>query len=335
MSKDLLRKSMSLLLVLMLVLSLGACGGTTPEGEGEAEGEGEPVEVTYLTMGTGGVAGTWYPVGGVLAAAMSESGVANVTAQTSAASLENIRLAGSGERQLGLATGGLLVFAQEGIEMFEGEQYPQLASLANMMFMQIQFLVRADSGIESFADLAGKNVGTGAPGSGDEVFARGVLEAVGVYDQVKPMQLSYAEQVTAFKDRQLDAICAVASAPTAAMLDAASQADVKFLAIDGDDKAKVIEKYPFFIDATLTPEQYAFMTEPVNTVGTFTTMFTTTDVEEEVIYEAMKSMFGNLDIINAAHVAMRDFSAETAVAGLPIPLHPGAERFYKEIGVID
>lgn len=152
MAKKGLKKLFCIMMVLIMVLSFAACGG----GGTETEGEGEPQEVTYLTMGTGGVSGTWYPVGGVLSAAMSKSGVVSVTAQSSAASLENIRLAGSGERQLGLATGGLLVFAQEGIEMFEGESYPQLASLANMMFMQCQFLVRADSGINSLSDLAEK-----------------------------------------------------------------------------------------------------------------------------------------------------------------------------------
>jgi TRAP transporter TAXI family solute receptor len=330
------KRSLCIIFAFMLVFAMAACGGDSGEGQGEDEGGGEvKKEVTYLSMGTGGVSGTWYPVGGVLAGAMSKSGTVSVTAQSSAASLENIRLAGTGERQLGMATGGLLVFAQEGIEMFEGEAYPQLRSLANMMFMQCQFLVREGSGIESLSDLAGKNVGTGAPGSGDEVFARGILEAVGVYDKVNPMKLSYAEQATAFKDRQLDAIFAMASAPTAAIMDAASQASVKMLPIDGADKAKVLEKYPFFVDATLTSDQYSFITQDINTIGSFTTLFTTTDVEDDVIYDAMKAMFSDLDTIQASHASMADFTEETAVMGLPVELHPGAERYYKEVGVID
>jgi len=326
-------KVLCLVLALMLVFSLGACASKeSGEGEGEAPA---PQEVTYLTMGTGGVSGTWYPVGGVLAGAMSKSGVANVSAQTSAASIENIRLASSGERQLGMATGGLLVFARDGVEMFAGESHANLASLANMMFMQCQFLVSADSGINSLSELDGQNVGTGAPGSGDEVFARGILEALGVYDKVKPMQLSYAEQVTAFKDRGLDMVYAFASAPTSAMLDAASQADVKMIGLTPEEIAKVQEKFPFLVETTLTPDHYTFITEPLTTLGSYTTLFASTDVPEDVIYEALKAMYNDLPTIQASHGAMASFTAEEAVMGLPIDLHPGAEKYYKEIGVID
>jgi len=328
------RKLLSLVLAFILVFSMTACGSGGSESENENGSSEAPQEITYLTMGTGGVSGTWYPVGGVLSAAMSKSGVVSVTAQSSAASIENIRLAGTGERELGMATGGLLVFARDGVEMFKGEQYSNLASLANMMFMQCQFMVRADSGINSFADLAGKTVGTGAPGSGDEVFARGILEALGLYDKVKPMQLSYAEQATAFKDRQLDMIFAFASAPTAAMMDAASQADVKMLEFSDAEKQKVTEKFPFLVETTLRPDHYGFITEELDTFGSYTTLFASTDVPEDVIYAAMKAMFEDLDTIQASHVSMAEFTAEEAVKGLPIDLHPGAEKYYKEIGVL-
>lgn len=297
-------------------------------GQGEDRGD----SVTYLSMGTGGTAGTWYPVGGVLSAAMSKSGTVSVTAQTSAASLENIRLVGSGDRQLGLAAAGLLVYAVQGAEMFEGESYPDLAAIANMMPNQFQFVVRAGAGIDSVYDLKGKIVGTGAPGSGDEVLARGILEALGVYEDITPMQLSFGEQVTAFKNRQLDCIFAASPAPTSAILDAASQAKVKFLGFDAETKAKILEKLPFLVDDVITPKHYNFVTEEIPTFAVFSTLFTSTDIGEQVIYDAVKAMYADLDNINASHGAMANFNMDMAVSGIPIPLHPGAEKYYKEEG---
>lgn len=329
------KKLLSMVLALILVLSVTACGGSGSGTGSDNESSDTSQEVTYLTMGTGGVAGTWYPVGGVLASAMSKSGVASVTVQSSAASIENIRLVGANECQMGMAASGLLVFARDGAEMFKDEKYDNLQALANMMFMRCQFMVRADSGINSVADLAGKNVGTGAPGSGDEVVARGILQTLGIYDKIKPMQLSYDEQVTAFKNRQLDAIFALASAPTAAMLDASSQADVKMLGFTDEERPIIAEKFPFLAETTLTSNEYAFIKDDVNTFGAYTTLFTNTDVPEDVIYAAMKAMFDNLETVQAAHPSMKSFTAENAVKALPIDLHPGALKYYKEVGVIE
>jgi TRAP transporter TAXI family solute receptor len=330
MKKNHFRKIAFLVVVLLTVFSLAACS------KAEDTGNAEPaVEMTYLTMGTGGTSGTWYPVGGVISAAMSKSGTVSVTAQTSAASLENIRLVGSGERQLGLGAAGLILFAADGVEMFEGESYPDLASIANMMPNQFQFVVRADSGIESIYDLAGMVVGTGAPGSGDEVLARGILEALEVYQDVKPMQLSFGEQVTAFKNRQLDCIFAASPAPTSAILDAASQADVKFLSFEGETRDKVLEAMPYLVDDQITSKHYDFLTEDINTFAVFSTLFTSTTISEEVIYDAVKAMYEDIATINASHGAMANFTPEMAVSGLPVPLHPGAEKYYKEVGYIE
>ena len=315
------RKIFCIAVAFILVFSLAACGG----GGGQT---------TFLTMGTGGVAGTWYPVGGVIAGQMSNVDGITVTAQATAASIENIRTVGNGEREIGFATSGLLQFARDGIEMFEGEAYPNIGALFNMLFMQCQFLVRADSGIYTLQDLAGHNVGTGAPGSGDEVFARGFLQVLGLFDQVRPMALSFAEQVTAFKDRQLDAIFVMASAPTAAMLDAAAQADVRMIPFTRADKDLILTIFPFFVDTYVTNEHYTFITEPIESLGAFTTLFVCLDVPDDVVYAILEAKFDGIETIRASHNAMRDHSMEAAVQGLPIDLHPGAERFFRDRGVL-
>jgi hypothetical protein len=292
-------------------------------------------------MGTGGAAGTWYPVGGVLAASMSKSGSVSVTAQTSAASIENINLAASGDRQLGIAATGLIVYASLGQEMFSSvdnetkENYTKLRAIANMMPNQFQFVVRADSGINSIEDMVGKKVGTGAPGSGDEVFARGIIEAFGIYNDVTPAPLSFAEQVTEFKNKKIDVIFVASPAPTAAIMDAASQADCKLISFTPEEIEVIKGKFPFAVEATIPAGAYNFVTKDVNTLCVYSTLFTTTDVSEEVVYAITKAMFEDLETINAAHPAVAKFSAETAIDGLGgLELHPGAQKYYEELGLL-
>ncbi|MFO7685085.1 MAG: TAXI family TRAP transporter solute-binding subunit [Desulfobacterales bacterium] len=310
---------LSLLLGSALVLAGGAL-------------ETSNAQMTYLSLGTGGTAGTWYPVGGVLAAAMSKSGTVSVTAQASAASIENIRTVGAGERQLGMASSGLILFAVQGVEMFKGEKYPDLASIASMLPNQFQFVVRDGSGINSMMDLAGKTVGTGAPGSGDQVLAEGVLKALGLMDKVKTMPLSFAEQVTAFKNRQIDCIFVAAAAPTAAILDAGSQAKIKFLGFTPEMRTKILAAMPYAVDDVITTKQYNFLSEDIPTFSTLTTLFTSTKVPEQVVYNLTKAMWADLATIKASHSAMANWNMEMAVKGFPVPAHPGALKFYKEQG---
>jgi hypothetical protein len=318
------KKTMKLqLLILWIASVLVLAGGAFDAGN---------AQVTYLTLGTGGTAGTWYPVGGVLAAAMSKAGTVSVTAQASAASIENIRTVGTGERQMGMASSGLILFAVQGVEMFKGEKYPDLASIASMLPNHFQFVVRDGSGINSLMDLAGKNVGTGAPGSGDQVLAEGVLKALGLLDKVKTMPLSFAEQVTAFKNRQIDCIFVAAAAPTAAILDAGSQAKIKFLGFTPEMRTKILAAMPYAVDDVITTKHYTFLSEDVPTFSTLTTLFTSAKIPEQVVYNLTKSMWAELATIKASHAAMANWNMEMAVKGFPVPAHPGALKFYKEQG---
>jgi len=319
------KKRMKIRMVLLLLLcsAFVLAGGAL---------ESSQAQVTYLTMGTGGTAGTWYPVGGVLSAAMSKSKTVSVTAQASAASIENIRTVGMGERQLGMAASGLILFAVQGVEMFKGEKYPDLRSIASMMPNQFQLVVRDGSGINSMMELAGKNVGTGAPGSGDKILAEEVLKALGLLDKVKTMPLSFAEQVTAFKNRQIDCIFAASPAPTAAVLDAGSQTKVKFLGFTPEMRTKVHAALPYVVDDVITTKHYAFLSQDVPTFSVLTILFTSAKIPERVVYDLTKAMWAELATIKASHGAMVNWNMDMAVKGFPVPAHPGALKFYKEKG---
>lgn len=330
--KKYLKRAFCIWLVFALCFAAAGCGGGGGDGDGE---NAEGVSKTFMIMGTGGVSGTWYSVGGVIAAQLSKSPMLSVTAQTAAGGVESIRLVSKNERQLGFAMPNLALYAEEGIESFEGEKIENIRAICLFMPMEAHFIVRKDSGINTIADIRGKAIGTGAPGSGDEVMCRELLKAVGItYDDCTPMMLSFSEQVTAFKDRQIDVMFMLASSPTSAVLDAASQADVKLLPIDGTFRDEILEVFPYYGKATIPAEKYTFLSEDVETIGIGTMLFTNAEMPNDVVYELCQTMFDNIDPIQKAHNSMASFSLDTAIEGLTVKLHPGAEQFYKDNGVL-
>lgn len=327
-----LKKLLCTILILLMVFASVACA--TPEETNGDASEAPSYGNVNLVIGTGGVAGTWYPVGGVIASVMSNAPNITVTAQTAAAGVENIRLVSNGERDLGMASPNLIAYAQEGVEAFKGEKIDNIRSIAMMMPMAGHWVIRADAGIKSIADLKGKSVGTGAPGSGDEVVTRQIMELAGItYDDIDEQLLSFSEQVTAFKDRQLDSMFMMASVPTSSVLDAASQADCALLPVEGDFLDLVLETYPYCYATSISPADYGFLKEEVPTVGLGTCFFTSADLDEEIVYEITKAMFEGIETIQGAHKVMEAFTIETASEGLSVKLHPGALRYYEEMGI--
>lgn len=319
------KKVTAIVMALIFCFAFAGCGGS--------EGGDSGTETTNMIMGTGGTSGTWYSVGGVICGEVSDSEMINATAQTSAGGVENIRLVSTNERQLGFCMPSLVVYAEEGVESFEGEVIDNIRGICQFMPMQAHFIVRENSDIQTVADLKGKAIGTGAAGSGDEVMCRELLQAVGItYDDVDEQLLSFSEQVTAFKDNQIDAMFMLASAPTASVLDAASQADCRILSIDGDLKDKMLAEYEYYQEAVIPADAYDFLTEDVTTIGISTLLFTNAEMSDEVVYELCAQLFDeeHLAAIQGSHGSMADFSLDTAIEGLTVELHPGAQKYYDE-----
>jgi len=333
--KKKLKPILMTLLAVVLIFGLVACSAPAPAPE-ETEGEFDTSAVSgNFVMGTGGVSGTWYPLGGIMCGAMT-AGELNVTVQASGGGVENVRTLLSGERDLGLAGGDIAYYGYTGTSDFTGEDGSALRAIMRFSPMQTQLVTRADSGIGSIADLAGKAVGCGAVGSGDEVAIRGLLGTVGLtYEDIDEYLISVAEQATAFKDRRLDAMYLTASAPTSGVLDAASQADCALVPITGSERDKILTEYPFF-KATVVPKTaYTFLTEDVETIGLDTFLLCTTDLSDEEVYVMLENLFANVADVQAAHSSMANFSIESACEGeFAVPLHPGAERFYQDKGTL-
>ena len=337
-----MKKLLSLVLAVVLIVSLAACGSKTetsaPQGETQAPNQSEATAAALkgeYVMGTGGVSGTWYPMGGGFCSAMSDGNL-NVSVQASAGSFENARLIMSGEREFGMITAAVSYYAYNGTGDFQGEDGSKLRAVCAFTPVEMQILVRADSDIKSVADLKGHSMGLGAAGSAD-VSSMGELLGVAGLDMEKDIkgdQIALSEQVTAFKDRRLDVAYVFTTAPTSGIMDIASQESVRLLPIDGKLAEDFLTQYPFYCKRTITKDLYSFMTEDLETVGCATQLCCTADLPEEVVYQLCKNLFDHVDVVKAAHSGLANFSLKDAAAGLSIPLHPGAEKYYKEVGLI-
>lgn len=326
-----MKKLLCLLLVITMIFVLISCGGTNGN-----EGSNADSEQTYeFLMGTGNVGGTWYPVGGAFAAAMSMAENVTITPQTAAGSTETIRMMAAGERELGLLSTNMITWAEQGIEFFDGEEPVDcIRSIATCMPQAFHYVVRAGSGINDLTDLKSKRVGTGAPGSGEAIFAPAMIIMAGVDegDFVQEM-LSYTEQITAFKDRQLDSMFLNTPPPSSAVMDVASQADIKLVGFSDELIDKIIKTAPYYYKDTIKKDAYDFMTEDINTVGVMSCLTCHKDLPEDVVYEMTKALFENVDTIRSTHASVADFSIETALVGNSCKVHPGAIRYYEEMGI--
>lgn len=290
---------------------------------------------TKLVLATGGTAGTYYPFGGAMAKIWNNKipGM-NVTAQTTGASAENIRLVNKQEAELALVQSDTLDFAFNAKEAFK-EPLKEMGAIAVLYPEIIQVVVRADSPAKSFADLKGMKIGVGAPGSGTEANFRQLLDVYGLSkDDIKGQYLSFSESAEQFKDRHIDAFIVVAGIPNSAIVDIATQHDIRILNIAGDAAKKLSEKYPFLAAAKIPANTYKNQSQDVETVAVNAVLIAGKGLPDDVVYNLTKTLFENQADLASAHAKGKELNLQAAVKGVSIPFHPGAEKYYKEKGVL-
>jgi len=320
-----MKKIAAILLVAIMLVSLASCNG---EGR-----------TTALKLTTGGVSGTYYPYGGAMAQIFSSKmNNVKVTANTSGASAENIRLVGKGGKNdgadLGIVQNDVMAYAYEGVEQFSEGKIDTFRTIATLYPEYIQIVVAKDSGINSIADMKGKRISVGDAGSGVEANAKQILEAYGLtFDDINASHLSFKESGQALQDKQLDGFFCTAGIPNAAIQEVAHQRPIKILSID-DDKAKQLkEKYPFYVQVTIPKDVYN-TEEDANTLAVMATLICNKDLSEDLVYNLTKTLFENQAELAEAHAKGAELSLEKAVEGVSVPFHPGAEKYFKEKGVL-
>ncbi|MFB9887720.1 TAXI family TRAP transporter solute-binding subunit [Balneatrix alpica] len=289
----------------------------------------------YINILTGGTSGVYYPMGNALSSLYGQSlPDAKITVQSTKASVENLNLLQQGRGELALALGDSVSNAWQGVEE-AGFKAPldKLRGVAAAYPNFVQIVATKDSGIATLADLKGKRVSVGAPKSGTELNARAVFAAAGLsYDDMDVQYLPFGESVELMKNRQLDATLQSAGLGVASIRDLASTHEIVVVAVP----AEVIEKIgdAAYNVGTIPANTYNGQTEDVTSASIYNFFVTHADVPEEVVYTMTRDIFENLDTLQAAHSAAKAISLESATQGMAVPLHPGAERYFKEKGVL-
>jgi len=257
------------------------------------------------------------------------------TAVTSGASVTNARKIGSGEAELALLQNDIAYYAYTGTEMFKENPIKNIRGIATLYPEVVQIVTLKDKGIETLYDLKNKRIAVGAPGSGTAVAAMQILSMVGINESNADIRyLNFKEVADALKDGTIDAGFIVAGVPTAAVSDIAAVRDVQIVEIPDEVYEKLSQHYKFYIQYTIPAGSYKGVDEEVKSVAVLAMLATREDIPEDVIYEITKAIFENRDELVAAHKRAEDITLETALDGMSIPLHPGAEKYYKEKGLI-
>ncbi|MDF2521488.1 MAG: transporter solute receptor, family [Clostridia bacterium] len=291
---------------------------------------------TNLILATGGTSGTYYPFGGAMAQIFnSKIENMNVTAQATGASVENLKLIGKKEAELAIVQNDLTDYAYNGTEAFKDGKIENVRVIATLYPEVIQIVSTADSGIASIQDIKGKKFSVGAPGSGVEANARQILDSVGMtYNDFSANYLSFSESADSLKDKHIDGFLFMSGIPNAAIQDTATTSSLNFVSMSDDMIKTLTTKYPFFTAFTIPAGTYKGQNAEVKTVAAKATLVVGAEVPDEVVYNITKALFENQPELATAHAKGKELNIEEAVKGISVPFHPGAEKYYREKGII-
>ncbi|MGQ2907596.1 MAG: TAXI family TRAP transporter solute-binding subunit [Aliihoeflea sp.] len=309
-------------------------------------------DIQFFRIATGGTAGTYFPIGGLLSNAISnppgsraceEGGSCGApgviaTALASNGSVANINGIASGQIESGFSQSDVAYWAHTGTGVFEGKgALENVRAIANLYPESIHLVARADAGIASVADLAGKKVSLDEPGSGTLVDARIILEAYGLSeDDVEAEFLKPNQAADLMRDNNMDAFFFVGGFPAGAITELATSQDIVLVPIEGPEADALLEEYGFFAEHTIPGGTYEGVPDDVQSISVGAQWVTSAEQPDDLIYEITKALWNDNSraLLDNGHAKGASIVKETALEGIGIPLHAGAERFYKEAGLL-
>ena len=339
-----MKKVLSLTLAALMMFSMVACGGTAaapaaaPAASSEAPAPAPAAggKTTYLSLGTGGVTGTYYPLGGAFANLISNNiDGYTCTAESSGGAVENAWMLARGEIDIGFVDASTVFQAQHAEGDFSDGTAKDIKGIVSI-YNEIVQLVSCNPAITSIEDLKGKKVAVGSAGSGTEVMARTLLGLYDMtYDDIEEDFLGFGDASTGLKDKTLDAAIIWAGAPTSGLLELGAQNDFYMIDIPADKIELLKASQPFCVEATMDSSIYSGMKNSAHTIGVPATLCVRADMEDELVYNILETFFNNLPAIADSHTQGKNLTLETALLGLEnSELHPGAVKFYQEKGIL-
>jgi len=289
---------------------------------------------TFITIGSGGVGGTYYPLGGVMAELLTKGGLdIKATSRSTAASKENCRLVASNKAQIGMTMGSTLYQAYTGTEAFQQDGKLPLLTLMNMYAAPQHLVTTTKTGIKTFADLKGKKISLGAPGGGDQLLSLMILEAAG-WDpdkDINKQQLTQPEAVTALKDGNIDAAFFNFAAPGSAIMEIAAVRDVVLIPLPDDVIDKVTKKNQFLLKYTIEKGTYAKQDQPCKTVADANFLVVNGKMTEKVAYDCLKTFIDKKRRTYESHSARGQLCPPEGISG-DHPIPPGSCQVFQGTG---
>ncbi|MED4018289.1 TAXI family TRAP transporter solute-binding subunit [Sutcliffiella cohnii] len=335
-------KKHSLLLVLLLVLGtvLAACGTSNNTNNGDNAGsdpgtgsgtDGGTEWVNDITILTGGEQGVYFPLGGAMARIITDN-VEGVTATgvASGASVVNTNDIHDGNGEIALVQNDIAYYAFEGDIMFDTVT-DNFYGLATLYPEVVQIVTSADSGIETVEDLKGKRVAVGDQGSGAEANARQILEIHGItYGDLNAEFMAFGDAAAGIQDGNIDAAFITAGTPTGAIESLKTSTELRIVSITPDKVEELTSKYPYYTSFDISKETYGTDSD-ATTVAVQAMVIVSKSMPEDQVYEITKALFENLDVLSGTHARGADVTLETALEGMSVEVHPGAQKYYDEV----
>ena len=320
-----MKKSIALILALLTTATvfLASCGNKSGE---------------KIVLATGGNTGTYYGYCMAMGQILQNKTGIKFDVQSTGASKANIQLIQIGEANMAIVQNDVMYYAYTGTDLFDGTEIKDFSAVATLYPEICQIIASKESGITSVADLAGKRVSVGDAGSGVEFNAKQILAAYGIDidKDINKQNLGFGPSADALKDEKIDAFFCVAGLPTNAISDLAMNSDLTIVPIDDDKFEELSSQYEFYTRQSIPADTYKGVTEEVKTVAVMATYIVDNDLSEDTVYNITKAIFENKDEIAVAYKKGEELDSAKAVDGIPsvVPMHAGAAKYFKEIGVI-